>query len=258
VTASVTEFQGGGAAAFEYSTDGVTWHGFTALSASQTINARVSIPIANLDQLELRVLVSGGAGPSGSVSIDGTINTWSVDVPTGSGAATANLRAYRYYTAGDAVTYGGGAWVSVMTDSGGVTVPGSNANIWAALPSDLTYEIPTPYAADDLAGIHYAQSADVLTLVHPNYPPAELRRPSPRHAPRCECDRVSGLPRADCVGGHGRHWIHGPGAHHDQVESHAGTRQRRLPPELFGHGRRRDHRSRRLLSGRGDPGRRLR
>lgn len=38
------------------------------------------------------------------------------------------------------------------------------------------YEVATPYAADDLFDIHYVQSADVLTLVHPKYAPRELRR----------------------------------------------------------------------------------
>jgi len=38
------------------------------------------------------------------------------------------------------------------------------------------YEISNSYAQADLFDIHYVQSADVLTLVHPNYPPAELRR----------------------------------------------------------------------------------
>lgn len=38
------------------------------------------------------------------------------------------------------------------------------------------YEISNPYAQADLFDIHYVQSADVLTLVHPNYAPMELRR----------------------------------------------------------------------------------
>ena len=38
------------------------------------------------------------------------------------------------------------------------------------------YEISNPYAEADLLDIHYVQSADVLTLVHPNYAPRELRR----------------------------------------------------------------------------------
>lgn len=38
------------------------------------------------------------------------------------------------------------------------------------------YEISNTFAEADLFDIHYVQSADVLTLVHPNYPPQELRR----------------------------------------------------------------------------------
>ncbi|MFJ1253424.1 hypothetical protein [Cupriavidus sp. CuC1] len=40
----------------------------------------------------------------------------------------------------------------------------------------VPYEITNTFAAADLFDIHYVQSADVLTLVHPNYPPQELRR----------------------------------------------------------------------------------
>lgn len=38
------------------------------------------------------------------------------------------------------------------------------------------YEVETPYMFDDIAGIHYVQSADVVTLVHPRHAPMELRR----------------------------------------------------------------------------------
>lgn len=38
------------------------------------------------------------------------------------------------------------------------------------------YEIANPYGEADLFDIHYVQSADVLTLVHPNHAPRELRR----------------------------------------------------------------------------------
>lgn len=45
------------------------------------------------------------------------------------------------------------------------------------LNSDGTpYEIETPYAAEDVADIHYVQSMDVMTLVHTRYAPRELRR----------------------------------------------------------------------------------
>lgn len=50
-----------------------------------------------------------------------------------------------------------------------------NLSYWYPLPS-TPYEIPTPYAAAHLFDIHYVQSADVLTLVHPSYAPRELRR----------------------------------------------------------------------------------
>jgi len=43
----------------------------------------------------------------------------------------------------------------------------------------LPYEISNPYAEADLFDIHYVQSADVLTLVHPSYEPRELRRLGP-------------------------------------------------------------------------------
>ena len=38
------------------------------------------------------------------------------------------------------------------------------------------YEIPTPYAAGDLQTLKFAQSGDVLTIVHHNYSPMELSR----------------------------------------------------------------------------------
>jgi hypothetical protein len=40
------------------------------------------------------------------------------------------------------------------------------------------YEVAHPYSAADLPQVKYVQSNDVMTLVHPNYPPAELRRHS--------------------------------------------------------------------------------
>lgn len=40
----------------------------------------------------------------------------------------------------------------------------------------VPYEIASPYLEADLFDIHYVQSADVLTLVHPSYAPRELRR----------------------------------------------------------------------------------
>ena len=53
--------------------------------------------------------------------------------------------------------------------------PPANPVYWYLIPTPA-YEIPTPYAEADLFDIHYVQSADVMTLVHPNYAPKELRR----------------------------------------------------------------------------------
>lgn len=38
------------------------------------------------------------------------------------------------------------------------------------------YQVTTTYTEADLFDLHYVQSADVMTIVHPNYAPAELRR----------------------------------------------------------------------------------
>lgn len=40
----------------------------------------------------------------------------------------------------------------------------------------VPYEVATPYQEADLFDLHYVQSADVLTIVHPGYQPMELRR----------------------------------------------------------------------------------
>lgn len=44
------------------------------------------------------------------------------------------------------------------------------------LSGGAPYEVANTYAEADLFDIHYVQSADVMTLVHPNYPVRELRR----------------------------------------------------------------------------------
>ena len=40
----------------------------------------------------------------------------------------------------------------------------------------VPYEVANTYAQADLADIHYVQSGDVITLVHPSYKPKELKR----------------------------------------------------------------------------------
>lgn len=50
----------------------------------------------------------------------------------------------------------------------------SPSGFWYEMPT--VYQIPSPYAEGDLADLRYVQSADVMTIVHPNYAPRELRR----------------------------------------------------------------------------------
>lgn len=44
------------------------------------------------------------------------------------------------------------------------------------LSGGVPYEIVTPYQEADLFDLHYVQSADVMTIAHPNYETRELRR----------------------------------------------------------------------------------
>ena len=76
------------------------------------------------------------------------------------------------YSVGALVSSGGVNYYCIAATTGNAP---PNATYWYALPAGI-YEIPNPYAEADLFDIHYVQSADVLTLVHPNYAPRELRR----------------------------------------------------------------------------------
>lgn len=50
-----------------------------------------------------------------------------------------------------------------------------NGGVVISAPS-TPYTIATPYLQADLSTLRYAQSADVVTIVHANYPPMELKR----------------------------------------------------------------------------------
>lgn len=56
----------------------------------------------------------------------------------------------------------------------GTAGAGASGNYWYKL--GVPYEIPSPYAEQHLMDLHYVQSGDVLTIVHPEYAPRELRR----------------------------------------------------------------------------------
>lgn len=77
------------------------------------------------------------------------------------------------YTVGDLVSSAGVNYYCIAATTGNAP---PNATYWYPMPSDGTFEIPTPYAEADLFALHYVQSQDVLTIVHPSYAPRELRR----------------------------------------------------------------------------------
>jgi hypothetical protein len=76
------------------------------------------------------------------------------------------------YVIGDLVVSGGVNYYCVQAHINHVP---PNATYWYAL-TGVIYEIPTPWGTADLPDLDYAQSADVVTLVHPSYPPQELKR----------------------------------------------------------------------------------
>ena len=77
------------------------------------------------------------------------------------------------YTVGDIAKHSGTNYYAKTAHSNSQPPNGTN---WYALPANLTYEIPHPYLEAELFDVHYVQSADVMTLVHPNHAPRELRR----------------------------------------------------------------------------------
>jgi hypothetical protein len=76
------------------------------------------------------------------------------------------------YVIGAMVSYLGNNYYCILASTGNLP---TNATYWYPIPS-AAYEIPSSYLEADLFDIHYVQSSDVLTLVHPNYAPRELRR----------------------------------------------------------------------------------
>lgn len=79
-------------------------------------------------------------------------------------AKKTRLIPFTYSTTQTMVLEFGENYIRFHTDGGTLLLSGS------------PYEVVTPYAEADLFDIHYVQSADVLTLVHPGYAPRELRR----------------------------------------------------------------------------------
>lgn len=76
------------------------------------------------------------------------------------------------YVVGDVRSNGGTNYYCKSSHTSGGTFSGAN---WHALTGTI-FELPTPFATADLMDLHYVQSADVLTIAHPNYPPFKVYR----------------------------------------------------------------------------------
>jgi len=81
------------------------------------------------------------------------------------------------YAIGDLRSSGGSNYYCTTAHTSGTFATDLAAGKWYALPSNPNiYEIPNPYTEAQLFDVHHVQSADVLTLVHPEHAPRELRR----------------------------------------------------------------------------------
>ena len=64
-----------------------------------------------------------------------------------------------------------------LTNLNGINVDGTGYTAYTSGGTATPpYEVSTPWAAADLAALKYAQSGDVMTMVHPDYAPQELIR----------------------------------------------------------------------------------
>jgi hypothetical protein len=90
------------------------------------------------------------------------------------GSVTAWLTA-TVYAVGDIRSNTGTNYYCAIAHTSGTFATDLAAVNWVALTSDIV-EVPSPYLEADLFDLHFVQSADVLTIVHPSYAPRELRR----------------------------------------------------------------------------------
>lgn len=86
------------------------------------------------------------------------------------------------YVIGDVVYYLGFYWYCIQAGSG--HAPNTSPAYWykyvrvsgmIEYPSTV-FEMPTTYLTADLATLDYVQSADVMTITHPTYPPRDIAR----------------------------------------------------------------------------------
>lgn len=133
---------------------------FVGPAMSNSVVCRVIPFIYSTDQT---FAVELGAGyfrfhTLGETLLCGTVTAWN------SGTA---------YVQGSLASSGGRNYYCILANTNEVV---SNATYWYEMSDPNIFEMPNPYLAADIFSIHYVQSNDVLTLVHPNYPAQALNR----------------------------------------------------------------------------------
>ncbi len=80
------------------------------------------------------------------------------------------------YAVGALVTQSSNKYYCVTAHTSGTFATDLAAGKWYLLPASGVYQIPTPYVSADLFDLHFAQSADIITIAHPSYATRELAR----------------------------------------------------------------------------------
>ena len=83
----------------------------------------------------------------------------------------------QHYEAIALVTYNGVQYMSQCDNKVVVSPDITDTDCWYLLGENLT-ELPTPYTADEIWELDFAQSADTLYITHPNHAPRKLQRHS--------------------------------------------------------------------------------
>jgi len=107
---------------------------------------------------------------TGSIAADVALGKFTVDINTWAVGQTYATGTYLYYTNGTAAAaiY----FTAQNHTSATFTVDLAAGKVIA----QTIYEVPTPYDENDLADLRFAQSADILYIVHPDFAPRELIR----------------------------------------------------------------------------------
>lgn len=164
---------------FTGSTDTVNWTGHTFANGDPVFFTGGNLP-AEITSGRIYYVSSQA---SGTFKLKAT-PTSVTEVAFGNGAG--NCTGYYAYRQGELVTSSGRVYYFRFTQgetyAAPATSPASSSASWWIQPSTGEYEVPThldagtPYSENDIFAIHYAQSNDILTLVHPGYQPLEVRR----------------------------------------------------------------------------------